>query len=89
MSGLQKKYYDGFQVIKIITEVVDDQELGWKIIKRFAKEPSAERLGEWEFVGKTDFGDFRYECSECGYQSNSSVLGRCPRCKVRMANGDE
>jgi len=38
---LEKKYYDGTQVHRIISEEVKDYETIMKILKRFADEPSA------------------------------------------------
>ena len=39
---LKKKYYDGTQVHRIISEEVKDYETIMKILKRFADEPSAQ-----------------------------------------------
>ena len=41
MSGLKKKYYDGFQIQKILREELDNGETIMKILSRFADEPSA------------------------------------------------
>lgn len=50
MSNLKHKYYDGFQINKILNEELDDGKAIMRILLRFADEPSAQpeiiRCGE-------------------------------------------
>ena len=39
---LEKKYYDGFQIRRILDEVLNDSETVLRILQKFAKEPSAQ-----------------------------------------------
>ena len=42
MSDLKKKYYDGFQIYKILNEELDSGKTIMRILSRFADEPSAQ-----------------------------------------------
>lgn len=49
---LRKKYYDGEQIRRIVTEELDDYETIMRILGRFADEPSAEPKQDEESVLK-------------------------------------
>ena len=40
---LEKKYYDGFQVHRILNEVLNDSETILRILQKFSEEPSAQQ----------------------------------------------
>ena len=52
MMMLKKKYYDGAQIHRIISEEVKDYDTIMKILKRFADEPSAQLGTNLAEVGK-------------------------------------
>ena len=62
---LKKKYYDGTQVHRIISEEVKDYDTIMKILKRFADEPSAQP----EII----------RCKDCKFwtKQEASLQGRC------------
>ena len=88
---LKKKYYDGTQVHRIISEEVKDYETIMRILKRFADEPSAQiepiriNLNEPIKVKLTDWGKEIYYHQ---YDRTNQIAGR-EICKPKFPKEDE
>ena len=88
---LKKKYYDGTQVHRIISEEVKDYETIMRILKRFADEPSAQiepiriNLNEPIKVKLTDWGKEIYYHQ---YDRINQIAGR-EVCKPSFPKEDE
>lgn len=86
---LVKKYYDGLQVHRIISEEVKDYDTIMKILKRFADEPSAQpQRGRWIHHPEIGWGE-TWLCDQCGEKTTSTVMGKpranfCPNCGADM-----
>ena len=88
---LKKKYYDGTQIHRIISEEVKDYDTIMKILKRFADEPSAQPMrpkGKW-IQEELAYGGIPYHCDQCGVELWDTVLGTprwnfCPNCGAEM-----
>ena len=88
---MQKKYYDGFAVLRIICDNTEDGKLMLKLLQAFADEPSAEviepKKGKW-------IGGELGKCSVCGHEGCASDIWSgcggmfCPNCGAKM-KGDE
>lgn len=88
---LKKKYYDGTQIHRIISEEVKDYDTIMKILKRFADEPSAIQepirinLNEPIKVKLTDWGKEIYYHQ---YDRTNQIVGR-EVCKPSFPKEDE
>jgi hypothetical protein len=82
---LKKKYYDGTQVHRIISEEVKDYDTIMKILKRFADEPSAQPMrkkGKWT-TEDCHAATYKYCCSNCKAHHRARY-DFCPSCGADM-----
>lgn len=100
---MQKKYYDGFSVQRIIFDNTDG-ELMLKLLQAFADEPSAEviepKKGKW--TKHAEAWSTWWTCSECGWDSidcnfrydddgwyvEDVPMSFCPNCGAKMEGGE-
>lgn len=103
------RLYKHEDVVQMLTDVIEqieenegieivDRPMGWESVRDYAEEvvsdiPSAEpKQGEW-IISEVRFGNYKYQCKECGwheYHAYNDVKPHnfCPNCGTRMTDKD-
>lgn len=83
---IKKKYYDGVQVYKIITETISDYDTVMEILKRFADEPSAQQWTQCREKTPESAGTYLCTCLDANRHLVTSVKWQ-PKIKMWNLSG--